>query len=67
MRFLQRHNDQPLNDGSGNDDSGSGDLLQQARAQGDRMLAAGDEAIQRALVGSNSEAFLRASRQQGGQ
>jgi hypothetical protein len=30
-------------------------------------LAAGDEAIRRALAGSNSEAFLRTSRQQGGE
>lgn len=67
MRFLQRLNDQQLNQGSGDDDTGADDQLQQARTQGDRLLAAGDEAIQRALAGSNSEAFLRASRQQGGQ
>ena len=33
----------------------------------DSLLAAGDEAIRRALAGSNSEDFLRTSRQQGGQ
>jgi len=37
------------------------------RAQGDSLLAAGDDAIQRALAGSNSEAFLRGTRQLGGQ
>jgi len=64
MRFLQRMNDQPMSNG---DDAGASELLQQARAEGDRLLAAGDEAIRRALAGSNSEAFLRAGRQQGGQ
>ena len=67
MRFLERFNSQQQNDGSGDDASGGDDRLQEARAQGDRLLAAGDEAIQRALAGSNSEAFLRAGRQQGGQ
>jgi hypothetical protein len=52
---------------NGDGDPGSGDLLQQLRSQGESLLAAGDEAIQRALAGSNSEAFLRASRQQGGE
>ncbi|MGA7341191.1 MAG: hypothetical protein WBE72_03240 [Terracidiphilus sp.] len=67
MRFLHRLNDQPQGSGSGDDDAGVEERLQQARAQGDHLLAAGDEAIQRALAGSNSEAFLRAGRQQGGQ
>jgi hypothetical protein len=67
MRFLEKLNEQQLNQGSGDDDSGTDERLQQARAQGDRLLAAGDEAIQRALAGSNSAAFLRAGRQQGGQ
>ena len=66
MRFLHRQNDQQDSTG-GNSDDGSGSTLDQARSQGDRLLAAGDEAIQRALAGSNSEAFLRAGRQQGGQ
>jgi hypothetical protein len=67
MRFLERPNNQQQNNGGGGDDPNADDRLQQARDQGDRLLAAGDEAIQRALAGSNSEAFLRAGRQQGGQ
>jgi len=66
MRFLQRLNDQPQGNGSGDDDAGADERLQQARSQGDRLLAAGDEAIRRALSG-NSENFLRSGRQQGGQ
>ena len=65
MRFLQRLNEQPSDNG-GDNDSGASDQLLQARAQGDRWLAAGDEAIRRALSG-NSENFLRSGRQQGGQ
>jgi hypothetical protein len=67
MRFLQRFNDEQRRPASGDGDLGSDNLLQQLRSEGDRLLAAGDEAIQRALSGSNSEAFLRAGRQQGGQ
>jgi hypothetical protein len=67
MRFLHRLNPQPQGVGSGDGDTEAGDRLQQARAHGDELLAAGDQAIQRALAGSNSEAFLRAGRQQGGQ
>jgi len=67
MRFLHRLNDQPQGNGSGDGDASADERLQQARAHGDQLLAAGDEAIQRALAGSNSEAFLRAGRQQGGQ
>jgi hypothetical protein len=66
MRFLQRFNDEQRH-ASGNGEPGSNPQLQQLRSQGDRLLAAGDEAIQRALSGSNSEAFLRAGRQQSGQ
>lgn len=65
MRFLQRLNEQPSDNG-GDDDAGASDQLIQARTQGDRLLAAGDEAIRRALSG-NSENFLRSGRQQGGQ
>jgi len=45
--------------------SGSGNL-EDARSRGTQILAAADQAIERALSG-NSEAFLDASRQQGGQ
>jgi hypothetical protein len=66
MRFLQRLNDQQHQQGSGDGDSGASNRLEQSREQGDRLLAAGDEAIRRALSG-NSESFLRAGRQQGGE
>ena len=67
MRFLQRFNDNQQPQSSGDGDPGSDGLLQQLRSEGDSLLAAGDEAILRALAGSNSEAFLRTSRQQGGE
>jgi hypothetical protein len=66
MRFLQRTSEQQQVQAGGSSDPGTGDTLQQAREQGDRLLAAGDEAIRRALSG-NSESFLRSGRQQGGQ
>ena len=67
MRFLQRLNDPQQNHAGADNDSDSGERLQQIRAQSDSLLAAGDDAIQRALAGSNSEAFLRSTRQLGGQ
>lgn len=67
MRFLQRLNDPQQSHAGADNNSGSGDRLQQMRAQGDNLLSAGDDAIQRALAGSNSEAFLRSTRQLGGQ
>jgi hypothetical protein len=67
MRFLQRLNlEQHLHNG-GDGGPESGDALQQLRSEGDSLLAAGDEAIRRALANSNSEEFLRTSRQQGGE
>jgi len=45
---------------------GEGGGLDDLRLEGEAFLAAGDEAIRRALSG-DSEAFLRANRQQGGQ
>ncbi len=51
----------PPADGAG----GAGNLGELRRA-GEDLLAAGDEAIRRALSG-DSEAFLRANRQEGGQ
>jgi hypothetical protein len=47
-------------------DGPGGGGLDAAREAGERFLRAGDRAIDRALSG-NSEAFLRASRQEGGQ
>jgi hypothetical protein len=66
MRKLQRISDEQIRPPSVDGDTASGNLSQ-FRAEGDRLLAAGDEAIRRALSGNNSEDFLRASRQQGGQ
>lgn len=51
--------------GGGSGDSGSG--LDEARERANRFLEAGDEAISRALANSNSETFLRANRQHGGE
>jgi hypothetical protein len=50
----------------GGADEGVPSALDEARAAGERFLRAGDEAIERALAG-DSEAFLRSSRQEGGQ
>jgi len=67
MRFLQLLNDKQQPQSNGDGDPGSDGVLQQLRSEGDLLLAAGDEAIRRALAGGNSEAFLRTSRQQGGE
>jgi len=45
---------------------GAGGNLANVRGTGEALLAAGDEAIERALSG-NSEAFVTASRQSGGE
>jgi hypothetical protein len=49
----------------GADSTGAGDL-DALRSAGHNFLRAGDEAIRRALSG-DSEAFLRANRQRGGE
>jgi hypothetical protein len=67
MRFFRRSNEEQHGPANSDGDPGSDDLLRQLRSEGDRLLAAGDEAIQRALAGTNSEAFLRAGKQQGGE
>jgi hypothetical protein len=67
MRFLQRFEDLQQPPAGGDGGVSSANPLQQARAEADRLLAAGDEAIHRALGGANSEAFLRASMQQSGE
>lgn len=65
MRERERPNEaEPLHPAS-NGASGEGDLGELRRA-GEDLLAAGDDAIRRALSG-DSEAFLRANRQEGGQ
>jgi len=54
-----------------NTDAASGDdsisNLSKIREQADRFLSAGDEAINRALINTDSEAFLEANRQNGGE
>ena len=66
MRFLVRRDEELQHGSDGGGDVGSG-MLEQAREQGDRLLAVGDEAIRRALSGSDSESFLRSAQQQGGE
>lgn len=67
MRFFRRLDEEQHRPASSDGDPDSDELLRQLRSDGDRLLAAGDEAIQRALAGTNSEAFLRAGKQQGGE
>lgn len=66
MRFLERSVEQPRNRLNTDGDSGAGDPLAETRTLAERLLALGDQAIQRVLSG-NSESFLNASRQQGGE
>ncbi|MGQ0701886.1 MAG: hypothetical protein ACT4PM_01985 [Gemmatimonadales bacterium] len=61
----RQHHDQTGGAGPAPVPPPSGHLGELHRA-GDDLLAAGDEAIRRALSG-DSEAFLRANRQKGGQ
>lgn len=53
----------PAGGGGGDGNGGHLDLL---RAEGERLIAAADDAIDRVLSGDSAE-FLRASRQHGGQ
>ena len=52
--------------GDGGGPAAAGGNLDQLRTEGERLLAAGDAAIDRVLSG-NSEEFLRSSRQHGGE
>jgi len=63
MRQKERQDNKPPTGNGGNPGSG----LDQLREQADRFLAAGDAAIDRALANTDSETFLRANRQQGGE
>jgi len=65
MRFLTRQDNQQTHSGGGGDAPEG--RLDAVRAEGSQLLSAADEAIQRALAGSDSESFLRAGRQQGGE
>ena len=64
MRFLTRQNDRQSQSASGNLPDGG---LNTIRAQGNDLLSEADAAIRRALGNGDSESFLRAGRQQGGQ
>ena len=67
MSERQRHHPPEDNNGAGGSGpvTGGGNLGELHRA-GEDLLAAGDEAIRQALSG-DSDAFLRANRQKGGQ
>ena len=66
MQFRERQNETPAaNAGSGAPAEESGEL-DTLRAQGSAFLAAGNAIIDAALSG-DSQAFLQANRQQGGQ
>jgi hypothetical protein len=65
MRFFERNDDRQRNDPPSGGDSNN--LLDALRQEANQFLDAGDEAINRALADGNSEDFLQASRQQGGE
>ncbi len=65
MRFRERQPESERRAPSPDGDAAA-DERQRLQSAGESFLAAGDEAIRRALSG-DSEAFVRASRQQGGQ
>lgn len=62
----EREMERPAGGAGTGTDGGGGAALRAVRQKADDLLAAGDEAIRRALS-SDSEAFLRANRQEGGQ
>jgi len=65
MRERERHDDERLRpDGAGTEETGG--QAEALRAEAARLLEAGGAAIQAVLSG-NSEEFLRATRQRGGQ
>ncbi len=63
---LKERDRERAGDGGGVSGDDTDDTLASAREAGERLLVAGDAAITRALSG-DSEAFLKASRQEGGQ
>jgi len=65
MRQRQRTHDD--GDHGSNGPGGQGGNLDALRDAGHDLLAAGDEAISKGLSHGNSEAFLAATRQEGGQ
>lgn len=67
QKFRKVLDEKPLPPADADDNPGTSEVLAQARSASERLLAAGDEAIRRALAGGNSEAFLQATRQQSGE
>lgn len=65
MDLRQRRNEDSAQGGASRD-AGSGEQQQQWHQEGDAFLAAGEDAIQRALS-TNATTFLHATRQQGGE
>lgn len=65
MGSRERKHEREGQGGTPNEQESDG-ALDRLRAAGEEFLAAGDEAIRRALSG-DSEAFLRANRQRGGE
>ncbi|HEV8599739.1 MAG TPA: hypothetical protein VGQ69_10295 [Gemmatimonadales bacterium] len=66
MSERERHDESGMPPSDGGAAPGVSGNLEELRRAGEDLLAAGDEAIRRALSG-NSEAFLRANRQEGGE
>jgi hypothetical protein len=66
MKFSRRSHEEDMEQGGSIPDGPAGDGLSEIRQAGEDFLKAGDEAINRAMS-TNSEAFLAANRQQGGQ
>ncbi len=66
MLFRQKPRDLTVNADHGSPSAGGGANLDATKREGDDLLAAGDEAINRALSG-DSQGFINATRQRGGQ
>ena len=66
MSIRERLNDESSRQADSSCGQSGGDNLESLRAAGQGFLTAGSDAINRALSG-DSEAFLKASEQQGGQ
>lgn len=66
MRFLNRNREQEQLQQNPTPENPAGGNLSQLRLAGEELLAAGADAISRTLS-SDSEAFLAATKQQGGQ
>jgi hypothetical protein len=67
MRFLSQRSSEQAVRPAGGDTAPEGNTLEEVRNQGERLLAASDEAIRRALSRTDSRTFLTGARQQGGE